>query len=69
MSRDSRITVGELVFVPNLLPPDHPGYASAAEVYRYPGRVVSVEDDWAMVDLGHWGQVGRPVGQLRPAAG
>lgn len=61
------LAVGSLAFIPNLLDPDHPGYASAAEIYANPGRIVSIDDGWAMVDLGSWGQFGRPLADLIPA--
>lgn len=56
--------VGDLVFLPNRLAPDHPGHASAAEIFADPGRVVSIDDGWAMVDRGSWGQFGCPIGDL-----
>jgi hypothetical protein len=57
---------GRLVQVPNPHPPGHPAYASAQEMYANPGRLVSVESGWAIVDLGRWGQVGLPVAALVP---
>lgn len=56
--------VGGLASLPNPFEPDHPAYESAAIIYAAPGRIVSVEDGWAIVDLGRWGQFGRPVGDL-----
>lgn len=35
-----------------------------AELASEPGVVVSVEDGWAMVDRGSFGQFGHPVGAL-----
>jgi len=61
------LTVGSLVFVPNRLKPGQAGYALSVELYAAPGRIVSVEDGWAMVDLGRWGQLGSPLADLRPA--
>lgn len=34
----------------------------------YVGRVASVDGDWAMVDLGDYGEIGCPVGDLIPEA-
>jgi hypothetical protein len=62
-----RITVGSLVLLTNPLPPDHVGYDLGVEICGEPGRVVSIEDGWAMVDRGSWGQFGRPVTSLQPA--
>lgn len=61
------LTVGTLVYVPNRLQPGHPGYTMSAQLYAEPGPIVSIEDGWAMVDLGRWGQFGSPLADLWPA--
>lgn len=33
-----------------------------------PGEVVSVEDDWAMVDCGSWGIFGMPADSIEPTS-
>lgn len=58
--------VGTLASLPNPFEPGHPAYESAAMIYAAPGRIVSIEDGWAMVDVGRWGQFGRPLAELRP---
>lgn len=65
--RAKGLTVGTQVYVPNRLKPGHPGYGMSAEMYREPGPIVSVEDGWAMVDLGRWGQFGCAVADLLTA--
>lgn len=61
------VTVGTRVYVPNRLKPDHPGYALGVQLYAEPGPIVSIEDGWAMVDLGSWGQFGCALADLRLA--
>lgn len=76
MNRSTPISIGDLVWLPTPLR-DHPenvhpglrdqALAFEAEVTAEPGRVVSIEDGWAMVDRGSWGQFGHPVTDLRLA--
>jgi hypothetical protein len=56
--------VGDMVALSNPFEPGHPAYESAAEIYATPGRVVSIEDGWAMVEIRGWGQFGRPLSDL-----
>lgn len=59
-----KFAVGDLASLPNPFEPGHPAYESAATIYAVPGRIVSIEDGWAVVDLGRWGQFGWPVDAL-----
>jgi hypothetical protein len=56
--------VGDMVMLPNPFEPGHPAYEYGAVIYATPGRVVSIEDGWAMVEIKGWGQFGRPVADL-----
>lgn len=56
-----------MVLLDNPFDPGHPAYASGQEIYANPGRVVSIEDDWAMVEIRGWGEFGRPAESLRRA--
>ena len=58
----TRTAVGDLVYLPDR------GVPGGDEIYGKPGTIVSIEGDWAMVDRGQWGQIGCPVGELRPLA-
>lgn len=60
--------VGDLVYLPSVFPPGHAGYEIDQQITGELGRVVSIEDGWAMVDRGSWGQFGCAVDDLRPAA-
>jgi hypothetical protein len=72
-SRDGRhrladMKVGDLVYLPNRFDQQHPGYDVACAITRPPGRIVSIEGGWAMVDRGEWGQFGCPVDELTPTS-
>lgn len=56
--------VGDVVYLPSTLPPGHAGYELQQTIISEPGRVVSVEDGWAMVDRAGWGQFGNRVTDL-----
>lgn len=53
--------VGDLASLPNPFEPGDAVYQSAAMIYAAPGRIVSIADGWAVVNLGRWGQFGRAV--------
>jgi hypothetical protein len=55
--------VGDRVYLPKRGIPGPVGDA----ITGTPGRVDSIDDGWAMVDRGDWGQFGCPLDDLSPA--
>lgn len=59
--------VGAPAYIRQRLAPDAIGYDSAMDIFTTRGRIVSIEDGWAMVEIRPWGQFGCNLADLRPS--